>query len=45
MGIGNSIAIAGIWIFSGLVWHSKTASGPAAIVSTLIAALMTWWLK
>ena len=45
MEIGNSIAIAGVWIFSGLVWHSKTSSGGAALASTLIAIGITYWLK
>lgn len=41
MTIGTGIAIAGVWIFSGLVFHSKTTSGFAAILSLAVAIIVT----
>jgi len=42
MTTGTGIAIAGVWIFVGLAWCSKTVTGGGAWVALLSAALITW---
>jgi hypothetical protein len=45
MGIGNGIAIAGVWIFAAVIWNSKQTKSEAAVVCTLVAIIVTGWLK
>lgn len=45
MQIGNAIAIAGVWIFCGLAWLSKTVTGIGAVMALVTAIFLTWWLK
>lgn len=45
MVLGNGIAIAGVWIFAGMVFHSKSTSSGASLLATGIAIGMTIWLK
>jgi hypothetical protein len=45
MDIGTGIALAGVWIFSGLVFSSKSTTGTASIASVGIAIVMTVVLK
>lgn len=45
MGIGNGIAIAGVWIFAAVIWNSKQTSAEAAVICTLAAIFVTGWLK
>ena len=45
MTTGAGIAIAGIWLFSGLVCISKYTSGAFSVISALIALLVTYLIK
>lgn len=45
MDIGTGVAIAGAWIFSGLVCHSSTTTNYGFWVSVIVSVLITWWLK
>lgn len=41
MTIGTGIAIAGVWIFAGLVSHSKTTTGIGMWLGIIIASVVT----
>lgn len=45
MGIGNGIAIAGVWIFAAVIWNSKQTKSEAALFCTVLAVFVTGWLK
>lgn len=45
MGIGNGIAIAGVWIFAAVIWNSRNTSTEAALICTIVAIFVTGWLK
>ena len=45
MEIGNGIAIAGLWIFVGMLGLSKTVSGMGMWIGLIIAIIMTLVLK
>ncbi len=42
MNTPTAIIIASIWLFSGLVWHSRATSTTASFLSTSIALLATF---
>lgn len=41
MDIGTGIAIAGVWVFAGLMGISDTVSGGGLVFAILIAATVT----
>ena len=45
MEIGTGIAIAGAWIFAGMLGVSKTVSGVGLWVGIIAAAIVTFALK
>lgn len=45
MEIGNGIAIAGVWIFVGMVGISKTTTSFGLYVGMFVGMLVTTYLK
>ena len=41
MTIGTGIAIAGVWLFAGMVSVSKTTTGQAVALAIVVASLVT----
>lgn len=41
MSIGTGIAIAGVWIFAGLLGHNNTVSGWGVLLGIVVAISMT----
>lgn len=41
MTIGTGIAIAGAWVFAGLVWRSGNATSFGCLVSLIAASIVT----
>jgi hypothetical protein len=44
MSIGSGIAIAGVWIFAGLMGHSKTVTSEGMLLAIAIAGGVTFFL-
>lgn len=45
MELGTGIAIAGIWIFAGMMGMSRSVTGLGTLVAVLVAIAMTITLK
>jgi hypothetical protein len=45
MTTGIGLVLLGIWLTCAAAWHSKVVSGNAAIALTVMALIVTWWLK
>lgn len=41
MDIGSGIAIAGVWIFAGIMGHSDSVTAPGLLMAIAIAAAVT----
>jgi hypothetical protein len=44
MTLGLGIAIAGVWVFAGLAWHSKHITTPGMLVALGAAGSVTVYL-
>ena len=41
MDIGTGIAIAGVWVFAGMLWTSKQVTGVGALFGIVCAIFVT----
>ena len=44
MTIGTGIAIAGVWIFVGMVWMSNSVTSLGYLVALFAALCVTWFI-
>lgn len=45
MDIGTGIAIAGVWVFAGMIGASKSVTGYGALLTIVVAGLVTVLIK